>query len=292
MPPIAPAGAFRIGGDLRVQRLGFGAMRLTGPGVWGPPQDAAAAQAVLRRAVELGVDFIDTAGAYGPGHNERLIRDTLAPFPPGLVVATKGGMRKTGPSTPQSWGIELDASEAFLRQGVEDSLRDLGVERIDLYQLHRIDPNIPVEDTAGVLARLRTEGKIGHIGLSAVTVDEIERARSVVEIATVQNAYSLADRSSDEVVAFCERHAIGFIAFYPQKLGALAEHADVMAIAAREGATPAQVGLAWLLARSPAVIAIPGTSSLHHLEENMAARTISLSLNDMTVLDRLAPADG
>jgi pyridoxine 4-dehydrogenase len=291
MPPLDTAGVFRIGGELPVRRLGFGAMRLTGPGVWGPPHDPAAARAVLRRAVELGVDVIDTAGAYGPGYNERLIRTALAPYPNGLVVATKGGMRKTGPSTAQSWGIELDASEGFLRQGVEDSLRDLGVERIDLYQLHRIDPKIPVEDSMGVLARLREEGKIGCIGLSDVGVEQIERARSVVEIATVQNAYNLADRRYDDVLAFCERGAIGFIAFYPLKLGDLAERAELTAIAAREGVTPAQVGLVWLLARSPVLLAIPGTSSVHHLEENMAARAVRLSFEDMAALDGLASAD-
>lgn len=206
MTKVERAGEFLIGGELRVRRFGFGAMRLTGKGVWGPPEDVPAAQAVLRRVIELGINFIDTAGSYGPGDNERLIRDTLRPYPAGLVIGTKGGMRKSGPSTPENWGIELDASEPFLRKGVEGSLRDLGVERIDLYQLHRIDPQIPVEETMGVLSRLRDEGKIRHVGLSAVSVEQIERARTVIDIATVQNEYNLARRKHEDVLTFCERH--------------------------------------------------------------------------------------
>lgn len=285
MTTIDRVGEFLIGGELRVQRLGFGAMRLTGKGVWGPPEDMPAAQAVLRRVVELGINFIDTAGSYGPGDNERLIRDTLRPYPAGLVIGTKGGMRKTGPSTPENWRIELDASEPFLRQGVEGSLRDLGVERIDLYQLHRIDPKIPVEDTMGVLARLRDEGKIRHVGLSAVSVEQIERARTVIDIATVQNEYNLASRKHEDVLTFCERHEIGFIPFYPQQIGTLAETETLKAIAARENATPALVSLAWLLRRSPVMIAIPGTSSLAHLEENVSACRITLSHDDMAALE-------
>jgi aryl-alcohol dehydrogenase-like predicted oxidoreductase len=292
MSNVERAGEFLIGGDLLVSRFGFGAMRLTGPGVWGPPEYVPAAQAVLRRVVELGINFIDTAGAYGPGDNERLIRDTLLPYPAGLVIGTKGGMRKTGPSTPSDWGIELDASEPFLRQGVEGSLRDLGVERIDLYQLHRIDPKIPVEETMGVLSRLREEGKIAHIGLSEVGIDEIERARSVVDISTVQNEFNLANRKHEAVVGFCERNGIGFIPFYPQKLGTLSESGALRAIAAREGVTPALVALAWLLKRSPAMIVIPGTTSRAHLEENVGAVDVELSSEDMTLLDGLARAAG
>lgn len=285
---VERAGEFLIGGDLRVRRLGFGAMRLTGKGVWGPPEDMPAAQAVLRGVVELGINFIDTAGSYGPGDNERLIRDTLHPYPAGLVIGTKGGMRKTGPSTPENWGIELDASEPFLRQGVEGSLRDLGVERIELYQLHRVDPKIPVEETMGVLSRLRDEGKIRHVGLSAVSVEQIERARAVIEIATVQNEYNLANRKHEDVVDFCERHEIGFLPYYPQQIGKLAETEPLKAIAARENTTPALVSLAWLLRRSPAIIVIPGTSSVTHLEENAGAASVELSSDDMALLDRLA----
>jgi aryl-alcohol dehydrogenase-like predicted oxidoreductase len=288
MAKVESAGEFLIGGDLRVRRFGFGAMRLAGPGVWGPPEDAPAAQAVLKRAIELGITFIDTAGSYGPGDNERLIRDTLRPYPASLVIGTKGGMRKTGPSTPEDWGIELDASESFLRQGVESSLRDLGVERIDLYQLHRIDPKIPVEETMGVLSRLREEGKIRHIGLSDVSIDEIERASTVVDISTVQNQFNLANRKHEDGLGFCERRGIGFIPFYPQKLGTLGETAAIRTIAAREGVTPAVVALAWLLKRSPAMIIIPGTSSLAHLEENVRAAGVALSSGDMAVLGGLA----
>ena len=288
MTKVERAGEFLIGGELRVRRFGFGAMRLTGKGVWGPPEDVPAARAVLRRIIELGITFIDTAGSYGPGDNERLIRDALRPYPAGLVLGTKGGMRKTGPSTPENWGIELDASEPFLRQGVEGSLRDLGVERIDLYQLHRIDPKIPVEETMGVLSRLRDEGKIRHVGLSAVSVEQIERARTVIEIATVQNEYNLASRKHEDVLTLCERHAIGFIPFYPQQIGKLAEAEALKAIAARENTTPALVSLAWLLRRSPVTIVIPGTSSLTHLEENVGAACVELSSSDMTLLDGLA----
>jgi aryl-alcohol dehydrogenase-like predicted oxidoreductase len=288
MSEIDTADEFKIGGDLCVRKLGFGAMRLTGKGVWGPPEHVPAAQAVLRRAVELGINFIDTAGSYGPGDNERLIRDTLRPYPIGLVIGTKGGMRKTGPSTPESWGIELDASESFLRQGVEGSLRDLGVERIDLYQLHRVDPKVPIEDTMGVLARLQDEGKIRHVGLSAVDVEQIERARSVIDITTVQNEYNLASRKHEDILTYCEQHAIGFIPFYPQQIGKLAEAETLRAIAARESATPAMVALAWLLRRSPVMIPIPGTSSRGHLEENVDSCRIALSDGDMTALEELA----
>lgn len=288
MTVVEKSGAFNIGGDMPIHRLGYGAMRLTGKGVWGPPEDVAAAQAVLRRVVELGINFIDTAGSYGPGDNERLIRDTLRPYRAGLTIGTKGGMRKTGPSTPESWGIEMDASEAFLRQGVEDSLRSLGIDRIDLYQLHRVDPNIPIEETMGVLSRLREEGKIRHIGLSAVSVEQIERARSVVEIATVQNEFNLVTPHQEQVVDYCERNGIGFIAFYPQKVGELAKSEAMEAIVARENVSPGIIGLAWLLKRSPAIIAIPGTSSVKHLEENVSAAAVDLSTDDVAALNAVA----
>lgn len=285
-------GGFRIGGDLPVQRLGFGAMRLTGPGVWGPPADMPAAKAVLRRLVEIGINFIDTADVYGPGDNERLIRDTLAPFPASLVVATKGGMTRKGPATIEDSGMGVDNSEAHLRRAVEGSLRDLGVERIDLYQLHRVDPAVPIEETMGVLTQLRNEGKIRHIGLSEVSVDQIARARTVVEIATVQNEYNLASRRHEDVLDFCESQGIGFIPFYPQRIGKTDESEILRSIARREGVTPALIALAWLFRRSPAIIAIPGTSSVVHLNENASACGVHLSANDLVALDGLADSAG
>ena len=287
MITVETGSEFAIGGDLPVRRLGFGAMRLTGPGVWGPPQDIAAAHGVLRRVLELGINFIDTAASYGPGANERLIRNALKPYPNGLVIGTKGGMTKTGPSTPDKWGIELDASEPRLREEVEASLRDLGVERIDLYQLHRVDPRFPIEETMGVFARLRDEGKIRHVGLSDVGVDDIKRAQTVIDIATVQNEYNLANRKYEDVLAYCEHHAIGFIPFYPQKVGKLGDTDTMKAIAAREGVTAGQIALAWLLKRSNVTIPIPGTSSLAHLEENVRALAVKLSESDMKVLNDL-----
>jgi pyridoxine 4-dehydrogenase len=279
---------FRIGGDLTVRRLGFGAMRLAGIGVWGPPQDVPAAEAVLRRAIDLGINFIDTANVYGPGDNERLIRRTLQPYPAGLVIGTKGGMTRSGPATPDNHRSGIDNSEAHLRHAVEESLRDLGIERIDLYQLHRVDPKIPIEDTMGVLGRLQAEGKIRHIGLSAVSVDQIERAQSLLQIATVQNEYNLGTRRRQEVVDYCTTHGIGFIPFYPLKIGQLAGSERLKAIAARQGVTPGGVALAWLLKRSPVIIAIPGTSSVEHLNENAAASEIHLSTDDMDTLEALS----
>ena len=276
---------YQIGGDLRVGRFGFGGMRLTGKGVWGPPEDLPAAKAVLRRVIELGINFIDTADVYGPGDNERLIRDALHPYPTDLVIATKGGMVRSGPATPDNHRTTIDNSEAHLRLAVEGSLSDLGVERIDLYQLHRVDPNIPIEDTMGVLGRLQAEGKIRHIGLSAVSVDQIEQARSSVQIATVQNEYNLGTRTHEDVVDYCTRHGIAFIPFYPLKIGKLVESEQLKAIAMREGVTPAGIALAWLFKRSPVIIAIPGTSSVSHLNENATASKLELSLDDMERLD-------
>jgi aryl-alcohol dehydrogenase-like predicted oxidoreductase len=277
---------FRIGGDMPVNRLGFGAMRLTGPGVWGPPENRAGAAAILRRAIDLDIDFIDTADVYGPGNNERLIRDTLAPYKAGLVIATKGGMVRSGPATPTNPGISANGSAAHIRRAVEGSLRDLGVERIDLYQLHRVDPATPIEDTMAVFLSLRNEGKIRHVGLSEVGTAEIERARSVIEVATVQNRYNLADRGHEDVLRHCERHGIGFIPFYPLAAGALARSAALGSIVARSAATPGQIALAWLLQKSPVTILIPGTSSLAHLEQNVAARDLKLTPNEMAALEQ------
>ena len=282
---------FLIGGDLPVRRMGFGAMRLTGPGVWGPPEDEPNARAVLRRAVELGVQFIDTADVYGPGDNERLIREALHPYAPGLVIGTKGGLVRSGPATRANPGMSMNGTEAHIRAAVERSLRLLEVERIDLYQLHRVDPATPIEETMRVFRTLRDEGKIRHIGLSEVSVDQIDRARDVVDIATVQNVYSLAARLHGDVLAHCERNGIGFIPFWPLHGGALAQSQEMARIAATRRATPAQVSLAWLLRKSPNIILIPGTSSVAHLEENLAARSVALSDDDMAALDALSIPD-
>jgi aryl-alcohol dehydrogenase-like predicted oxidoreductase len=280
-------GRFQIGGDLPVQRMGFGAMQLTGPGVWGPPADPDTARGVLRRAVELSVDFIDTADVYGPGDNERLIRAALGPYRSGLVVATKGGLVRSGPATRENPGMSMNGGEAHIRAAVEGSLRDLGVERIDLYQLHRVDPATPIEETMRVFAALRDEGKIRHIGLSEVSVEQIERARAVVEVATVQNVFNLAIRNHAAVLDYCEAQGIGFIPFWPLHLETVAA-SEVLARIAREvGGTPRQVALAWLLRKSPVTILIPGTSSVTHLEENVAARRLVLTEGQMRELEPL-----
>lgn len=288
MTIIDKHGEFKIGGDLPVRRLGFGAMRLTGKGVWGPPEDREAAQAVLRRVVEAGINFIDTADVYGPGDNERLLRDTLSPYPKGLIIGTKGGMTRSGPATLDNPGMGVDNSEAHLRRAVEASLRNLGVECIALYQLHRADPHIPIEDTMGILLSLRTEGKIRHVGLSAVEIETIERARSVIDIATVQNEYNLSTRRHEDVLDYCDKHHIAFLPFYPQRIGRLGDNLEMKDLAASKGATPAQLALAWLLFRSRAMVAIPGTSSRDHLDENVLASEIPLSSDDMVTLERLA----
>ncbi len=263
-----------------VRRLGFGAMRITGPGVWGYPADRAGALSVLRRAVELGVDFIDTADSYGPAVSEELIAEALAPY--GEVrVATKAGFLRTGPDKWVPCG-----KPDYLRQECEMSLRRLGVESIDLFQLHRIDPDVPAEDQFGLLSDLITEGKVRAVGLSEVNVDEIRAARAVVPISTVQNLYNASRRGSEDVVNYCEAEGIGFIPWFPVAAGALARPGGVLdAVAAKMGATTAQVSLAWLLARSPVVLPIPGTSKVAHLEENMAARDIELSAEDLAAID-------
>ncbi|HSN02942.1 MAG TPA: aldo/keto reductase [Acidimicrobiales bacterium] len=263
-----------------VHRLGFGAMRITGPGVWGYPADRAGALAVLRRAVELGVDFIDTADSYGPAVSEELIAEALAPY--GAVrVATKAGLLRTGPDKWMPCG-----KPDYLRQECEMSLRRLGVESIDLFQLHRIDPEVPAEDQFGLLADLLAEGKVRAVGLSEVNVNEIRAARAVVEISTVQNLYNVSRRGSEDVVNYCDAEGIGFIPWFPVAAGALARPGGVLdAVATKLGASTAQVSLAWLLARSPVVLPIPGTSKVAHLEENMAARNIELSTEDLAAID-------
>ncbi|HUL41106.1 MAG TPA: aldo/keto reductase [Burkholderiales bacterium] len=274
------AGEFLIGNDLRVTRLGFGAMRITGNGIWGPPADRAGAIQVLRRAVELGIDFIDTADSYGPGVSEEIIAEALHPYPANLVIATKGGFERPGPNR---W-VENGKPE-HLRSACEGSLRRLRLDRIDLYQLHRIDPKVPLEDQLGTLKALQTEGKIKHIGLSEVTVLQIQRAQGIVPIVSVQNRYSVADRRSDDVLEYCEKEEMAFIPWFPLAAGQLTrEDSPVRRVAERLKATPSQVALAWLLARSPVILPIPGTSSVPHLEENVAAAGLKLNDNKMQEL--------
>ncbi|HEX4815792.1 MAG TPA: aldo/keto reductase [Nonomuraea sp.] len=276
---LESTGTFTIG-DKTVHRLGFGAMSLTGPGVWGPPRDHAEALRVLRRAVELGVDLIDTADSYGPYVNEEIIRAALHPYPERLLIATKAGFVRTGPGEWYAVG-----RPEYLRQEVEMSLRRLGLDRIDLLQLHRIDPQVPLEDQVGELKALRDEGKIGHVGLSEVSVEELERARRVVDIVTVQNRYNLTNRHSEDVLRHCAEQGIGFIPYSPIAKGALAgPGSPVEHVAKVVGATSAQVSLAWLLARSPVTMPIPGTSSVAHLEENLAASTVTLTAEQLARL--------
>jgi pyridoxine 4-dehydrogenase len=269
----AASGTFRIGGELEVHRLGFGAMRITGEGVWGPPRDHDEAIRVLRRTVELGINLIDTADSYGPNVSEELIAEALHPYPAGLVIATKGGFERTGPN---QW-VENGRPE-HLRAACEASLRRLRTDVIDLWQLHRIDRNVPADEQFGVMAELVREGKVRHLGLSEVTVQQIEAARRVVPVATVQNRYNVADREWEGVLDHCEREGIGFIPWFPLAVGKLAEQGGPLAeVAGRLGAAPSQVALAWLLRRSPVMLPIPGTSRVRHLEENVAAAAIELS---------------
>ncbi|RKN38762.1 aldo/keto reductase [Streptomyces hoynatensis] len=265
--------SFAIGGDLPVRRLGFGAMNLTGPGVWGEPRDYEEAIRVLRRAVELGVTLVDTADSYGPEVSERIIRQALHPYPAGLVIATKAGFARTGPGRWHPLG-----RPEYLRQQAELSLRHLALERIDLFQLHRIDPRVPLADQLGALAELRQEGKIRHLGLSEVSVEQVRQAREIAPIATVQNRYSLADRRWEDVLEYCEAEGLGFLPWQPLETGDLARPGGPLAGIAREReTTPVQFALAWLLHRSPVMLPIPGTSRVAHLEENLGAAEVRLS---------------
>ncbi|MEH1014330.1 aldo/keto reductase [Micromonospora sp. CPCC 206060] len=271
--PAKASGTYRIGGDLQVDRLGYGAMQITGPGVWGDPKDPAEAVRVLRRAVELGVTFIDTADSYGPFVSELLIREALHPYPDDLVIATKAGLTRSGPGDWRPVG-----RPEYLRQQCELSLRHLGLDCIPLYQLHRIDAKVPLADQLGELARLKQEGKIRHIGLSEVTVEQIEAARAITPVVSVQNLYNLADRSAEDVLDHCERNDLAFIPWFPIATGNLARPGGPLdAISTEHGATPAQLALAWLLRRSPVMLPIPGTSSVAHLEENVAAAEVALT---------------
>jgi aryl-alcohol dehydrogenase-like predicted oxidoreductase len=281
----AASGTITLGGELTVNRVGFGAMRLTGDGIWGPPKDPLAAVAVLRRVVELGVNFIDTADSYGPDVSEQLIAEALAPYPEDLVIATKGGWNRPGPN---QW--THDASPAHLRKAVEGSLKRLRVERIDVYQLHAPDPVVPFDASIETLANMQAEGKIQFVALSNVTVEHIERARKIVPIVSVQNRYSFADREWDHVVDYCERNGIAFIPWFPLGAGTVAGRALERLAKARQ-VKPIQVALAWLLKRSPIMLPIPGTSSVAHLEENVQAASLQLSDNeylDLTGVTELA----
>ena len=274
---------FTIGGDLEVRRLGFGAMRITGDGIWGPPDDPDEAKRLLRRVVERGVNLIDTADSYGPEVSENLIAEALHPYPDHLVIATKGGLRRTGPG---EW--PRDAHPKRLKECCEGSLRRLRLDRIDVYQLHAPDPEVPLEDSLGALRELQEEGKIRHIGVSNVSEEELERARAVVDVVTVQNRYNLADRASEGVLDACEPAGIGFIPWFPLATGDLARPGGPLDELARaHEATPSRLALAWLLARSPNMLPIPGTSSIEHFEENLAAERISL---DEDEVERLAAA--
>jgi pyridoxine 4-dehydrogenase len=282
------SGTFTLGGDLTVNRLGFGAMRITGKGVWGPPADHDEVIRVLRRAVELGVNFIDTADSYGPFFSEELIREALHPYPDGLVVATKAGLLRTGPDV---W--DPLAFPAYLRQQAEMSLRRLGVDRIDLFQLHRIDDKFPLEDQIGELAALQQEGKIRHIGLSEIGVEQLEAAQKVAPIVSVQNMYNLAARTAEPVLDTCQAQGLGFIPWFPLAAGPLAaEDGPLQRIAADHDATASQLALAWLLKRSPVMLPIPGTSKVSHLEQNVAAAEITLSDEEFETLSKAGAESG
>ena len=279
--PAAKSGTFRIGDDLVVHRLGYGAMQITGKGIWGPPADRDECIRVLRRTLELGVDFIDTADSYGPYVSEELIAEALYPYPKGLVIATKAGLERTGPN---QW--PTNGRPDHIRKAIDGSLKRLRLERIDLYQLHRIDPKVPADEQFGVMKELRDAGKVRHVGLSEVGVADIERARKVLPIVTVQNRYNLVERQHEDVLDYCEREGIGFIPWFPLLTGKLAESGGALArTAKRLGATAPQVALAWLLARSPVMLPIPGTSKVKHLEENMHGAEIELRPEDVKAID-------
>jgi pyridoxine 4-dehydrogenase len=277
------AGTITIGSDLKVNRLGFGAMRLCGPGVWGPPADRANAIAVLQRAVDLGVNFIDTADSYGPNVDEEMIAEALRPYPKDLVIATKGGSLRPSPG---QW--ERDCSPKHIREAIEGSLRRLKLDRIDLYQLHAVDPKVPWSEQVGVLAELQRAGKIRHVGLSNVTVDQLKGAEKLVAVVSVQNRYNVTDRKSELVLEDCAQRGIAFIPWFPLDAGDVRAHSQLQEIAASRGASLFQIAIAWLLQHSPVMLPIPGTQSLRHLDENVAAASIRLSDAEYAALGRLA----
>ena len=278
------SGTLTIGGDLKVNRLGYGAMRITGKGIWGEPKDPETAKKVLRRAVELGVNFIDTADSYGPEVSERLIGEALAPYADGVVIATKAGLTRQG---PDKW-LPVGRPE-YLQQEVEMSLRRLKRERIDLWQLHRIDPKVPVEESLGVIKKMQEQGKIKHVGLSEVKPHEIDQARKVVDIVSVQNLYNIGDRSHEDVVDYCTKHGLAFIPWFPVAAGKLTQPGGKLdAAAKRHRTTLSQLSIAWLLHRSPVMLPIPGTSSVEHLEENVAAASVKLSAAEWQEIEQSA----
>ena len=288
MPSAAASGTFLIGGELPVHRLGYGTMRLVGEGAWGEPDNPGECRRVLRRAVELGVTLIDTADAYGPEIAERLVAEALHPYPAGLVIATKGGITRQGPAKTEYVG-----RAGYLIQCIEMSLRRLKLERIELYQLHRIDPRTPLDESLGALRRMQEQGKIGHVGLSEVNPDEIEAAEKIVPIVSVQNRYSLADRRHEQTLAWCEARNIAFLPWYPINAGKVLKPDQPFAkilgqIAERYSATPAQLSLAWLLHRSPVMLPIPGTSKVAHLEENVAAAGLEIGPDEWAELEAAA----
>jgi aryl-alcohol dehydrogenase-like predicted oxidoreductase len=281
-----PDDTFLLGGDLEVFRLGFGAMRITGPGIWGEPEDPAGARELLRHVAERDVNLIDTADSYGPEVSENLIAEALRPYPENLVIATKGGYERSGPGR---W--EPSGRPDRLKRCCEASLRRLKLERIDLYQLHTVDPKVPIEDSVAALAELQEEGKIRHIGLSNVTVEEIERAQQIVPVVSVQNHYNVGDRASEDELRFCEEAGLAFLAYFPLARGDLAKPGSAVAeIASRHGATPGQVALAWLLQHSPVTVPIPGTSRVAHFDENREAAELELEEDELEALDELAAA--
>lgn len=281
-PDAALSGTFAIGGDMLVNRLGFGAMRITGPGIWGDPEDPAEARRTLRRVPELGINLIDTAESYGPYVSEDLIGEVLAPYSAGTIVATKSGLTRTGPDV---W-LQLGRPE-FLEQGVHMSLRRLKLERIDLWQLHRIDSHVPRDEQFDAIAGFLKDGLVRHAGLSEVSVEEIKAAQKFFPVATVQNLYNVANRKSEDVLAYCEANGIGFIPWFPLAGGDLVKSTAYQSICAKYDATPSQIALAWVLKRSPVMLPIPGTGKVKHLEENTAAAAIQLSDEDFATLDRL-----
>ncbi len=282
-PDAAASGTFTLGGDLTVHRMGYGAMRITGQGIWGDPKDPAEAKRVLQKALELGVNFIDTADSYGPYVSEDLIAEALHPYADGLVIATKGGLTRQG---PDGW-LPVGRPE-YLRQCVEMSLRRLKTDTIDLYQLHRIDPKVPAEESLGALKDLQTQGKIRHIGLSEVSIEELEHAQTIVDIVSVQNLYNLSERKSEKLLDYCTEKSIGFIPWFPVAGGDLGKPGGVLDQSAHaHGATVAQLALAWLLKRSPVMLPIPGTSSVAHLEENVAAASLTLTDDEFEALSAL-----
>lgn len=283
-PNAANSGTVSIAGDLTVNRLGYGAMRITGDGIWGEPKDPAESKRVLKRLLDLNVNFIDTADAYGPEVSENLIAEALHPYPKDLVIATKGGLTRQGPN---QWAPVGRAE--YLRQCVEMSLRRLKVNRIDLYQLHRFDPKVPVEESLGELKKMQEEGKIRHIGLSETTVADIQRAQKIVSVASVQNKYNITDRAYEDVVDYCEKNKIVFIPWFPLAAGALTKPGGVLdKIARAHNATTSQVAIAWLLRRSPVMLPIPGTSKVKHLEENVATAELKSSGAEWQSLEEAA----